>query len=204
MIKIENVIKLNKNHINRVGEVLGRALAEDPVSLQAFPEKNERHENIKYVFRMASCIGMRYGEIYASSEKLEGIAIWIHSQGNFKKRWGNLICAIKAKVWNMGFQASRLINPIMEYNKEMHNKHAPGKHLYLQTLGVDPKHQYRGIGSVLVNHMIEKNRENALPIYLETSTERNVGFYKRLGFKVIDEGIVPETAVKQWYLLKEY
>ena len=37
---------------------------------------------------------------------------------------------------------------------------------------------------------------------LKTSTEINVKFYKRFGFEVMKAGIIPETDVEQWYLLR--
>ncbi|GAH35117.1 unnamed protein product, partial [marine sediment metagenome] len=44
---------------------------------------------------------------------------------------------------------------------------------------------------------------DSLPIFLETSTQRNVNFYKRFGFQVMEEEIVPGTNVRQWYLLRK-
>ncbi len=54
-----------------------------------------------------------------------------------------------------------------------------------------------------MEYMLEKiDRSNPLPVFLETSTEINVKFYKRFEFEVMKEEIIPETGVKQWYLLR--
>jgi len=54
-----------------------------------------------------------------------------------------------------------------------------------------------------MEYMLEKiDNTNPLPVFLETSTELNVKFYKRFGFEVVREEIIPETDVNQWYLLR--
>ncbi len=55
-----------------------------------------------------------------------------------------------------------------------------------------------------MEYMLEKiDNSNPLPVFLETSTEINVKFYKRFGFEVVREEIIPKTDVKQWYLLRD-
>jgi len=54
-----------------------------------------------------------------------------------------------------------------------------------------------------MGYMLEKiDNTNALPVFLETSTDINVKFYKRFGFEVMREEIVPGTDIRQWYLLR--
>jgi len=109
----------------------------------------------------------------------------------------------KAKFYKMGREAGKRIKPIEEYSNKIHREYASGDHWYLQTLGVEPAHQGKGYGSLLMEYMLEKiDNTNPLPAFLETSTEINVKFYKRFGFEVMKEGIIPETDVEQWYLLR--
>ena len=104
----------------------------------------------------------------------------------------------------MGREASKRIRPIEEFSQKIHLEFAPDDHWYLQTLGVDPYQQGKGYGSLLMQYMIERiNNSTPLPIFLETSTEINVKFYKRFGFEVVKEGIIPGTDVDQWYLLRD-
>ena len=77
MISKDNIIRLTKNHIIPTGEVLGRSLKDDPVSIYVLPDRVERHLRIKHAFQMTICLGIRSGEVYASSPNLEGVAVWI-------------------------------------------------------------------------------------------------------------------------------
>ncbi len=204
MLSKEDIISLDKTQIKAAGEVLGRALKDDPVSVWDIPDTEKRHAVMKYVFQMTSCLGVKYGETHATSSNLEGIAVWLPYVNKEYKMIINIGCLLNAKFYKLGRQASKRIKPIEEYSTEIHLEFAPGDHWYLQTLGVDPSHQGKGYGSLLMEYMLEKiDTTKPLPVFLETSTEINVKFYKRFGFEVMKEGIIPETDVEQWYLLRK-
>jgi GNAT superfamily N-acetyltransferase len=57
---------------------------------------------------------------------------------------------------------------------------------YLRTLGVEPAIHGRGVGSRLVQRVIEA-APAGVPVYLETARERNLGFYARHGFDCLGE-----------------
>ncbi len=203
MLSKEDIIMLDKTQFRAAGEVLGRYLRDDPVSVYDIPDKEKRHAVMKHIFQMTSCLGVKYGETHATSPNLEGIAVWLPYINKEFKMIINIGCLLKSKVYKMGNQASKRIKPIEEHNTNVHREVAPGDHWYLQTLDVEPAHQGKGYGSLLMEYMLEKiDNSNPLPIFLETSTEINVKFYKRFGFEVMEEGIIPETDVEQWYLLR--
>ncbi len=203
MLSKEDTIKLDKTQVRAAGEVLGRSLRDDPVSVYNIPDKEKRHAVMKHIFQMTSCLGVKYGETHATSPNLEGIAVWLPYINKEFKMITNIGCLLKSKVYKLGREAGKRIKPIEEHNTSVHREVAPGDHWYLQTLGVEPAHQGKGYGSLLMEYMLEKiDNSNPLPIFLETSTEINVKFYKRFGFEVMEEGIIPETDVEQWYLLR--
>jgi hypothetical protein len=41
-----------------------------------------------------------------------------------------------------------------------------------------------------------------LPCYLETSTEKNVAFYSKRGFAVVNEGVVPGSDLHVWAMMR--
>lgn len=58
---------------------------------------------------------------------------------------------------------------------------------YLWFIGVDPEYQNEGIGSVLLNEIIDDSEHKKRPIYLETSTLKNLPWYKKFGFQIYHE-----------------
>src|SRR5262249_59575542 len=73
--------------------------------------------------------------------------------------------------------------------------HLPEPHWYLATLGVEPGFQGGGRGSALLECWLEAVAADALPAWLETDREANLGFYRRGGFEVALEGSVLDTRV---------
>jgi hypothetical protein len=58
---------------------------------------------------------------------------------------------------------------------------------YLWFIGVAPNVQGKGIGSTLLRELLEQCDQEGLPVYLETSVERNVPWYQQSGFSVYNE-----------------
>lgn len=45
----------------------------------------------------------------------------------------------------------------------------------------------RGVGAALIEKALARATEDGAFAYLETTNERNLGFYGRFGFRVVDE-----------------
>lgn len=58
---------------------------------------------------------------------------------------------------------------------------------YLWFIGVYSVAQGQGIGSKLFQEIIDYNDSNNLPLYLETSTVKNLPWYKKFGFEIYSE-----------------
>ena len=60
-------------------------------------------------------------------------------------------------------------------------------HWYLAILSVSPESQGRGLGGALIRPGLERADAEGVAAYLETQRERNVGFYERFGFKLVEK-----------------
>lgn len=58
---------------------------------------------------------------------------------------------------------------------------------YLWFIGVYPEYQNTGTGTKLLNDLIDESNIQKRPIYLETSTLKNIPWYKKFGFDVYNE-----------------
>jgi ribosomal protein S18 acetylase RimI-like enzyme len=58
---------------------------------------------------------------------------------------------------------------------------------YLWFIGVKPQEQGKGAGSHLLSEIIYKSKAEGRIICLETSTERNLPWYKKFGFEIYKE-----------------
>jgi GNAT superfamily N-acetyltransferase len=64
-------------------------------------------------------------------------------------------------------------------------------HWYLAVLGTDPSAQGQGLGSAVLQPVLERCDADGVGAYLESSKERNIDFYARHGFRVTGEIDLP-------------
>ena len=55
----------------------------------------------------------------------------------------------------------------------------------------------------MLKELIAMTDEVKLPIYLETETESNVRFYKRFGFKTLEQMNLPAINQPMWAMIRE-
>lgn len=69
--------------------------------------------------------------------------------------------------------------------EEMGAYHPTEPHWYLSLIGVIPERQGKGLGTALIEPILDLCDAAGLPAYLEASAERNRKLYARLGFETI-------------------
>ncbi len=92
---------------------------------------------------------------------------------------------------------------LRKYTEAAHERWAPMRHWYLFVLGVEPSRQEHGIGGALLEPVLGRADAGETPCYLETQYERNVPFYERHGFKVVQVGSVPDDGPRFWAMLRK-
>ena len=202
-VRSEEFISLDKDSIKPAAMAMARAFHDSSVYIYTYPDASEREKRVPHSFDSVLRYGLRYGKVYTTSDRLEGIAVWMHSElmkMTIRRMWRSQ--ALRPAL-RMGIKASIRMFRLNDYIERKHIELAPYDHLYLMLLGVDPEYQGNGYGGRLVRGMLEEASEAGLPSYLETTSEENVAFYEHLGFKVIDEFIVPKTPVTIWIMLHE-
>ena len=78
---------------------------------------------------------------------------------------------------------------------------AGGRFACLWIMGVDPAAQGQGLGALLVRRALERMKERGFDsCILKTENERNVAFYRRIGFELIEAGRAPSSGLAYWIL----
>ena len=78
----------------------------------------------------------------------------------------------------------------------------PGPCWYLNGISVDPSAQRTGLGSALINQMLPRIDDDALPAFLDTSEPDNLGYYERFGFLVTAELTLP-NGIPLWGMTRQ-
>jgi len=200
---MKGLVRINKDNAEPSVEVLVRAFRNYPLLKYYFPDKSKREKVSTYFLSFAVYSGIRYGEVYATSSNLEGIAIWIPSDNYPITFWKMLRSVPLSKIFGFGRYGGSKMKHFNEHLDSVHQRQAPFKHLFLQAIGVAPRFQGKGYASMLLRPMLSKIDKENLPCYLETIDEKNVFIYQRFGFEIIDKSIVPETGFTNWAMLRK-
>ena len=81
--------------------------------------------------------------------------------------------------------AASIRSDLMTMMEQMASHHPDGPHWYLPLIGVDPAHQGKGYGAVLMARALEQCDRDGYPAYLESTNPRNITLYLRHGFKAL-------------------
>ena len=143
-----------------------------------------------------------YGEVY-TTPAVNGVACWL-PPGRTELTLGRMVrCGLHATPLKMGLAAYRQFDIYMSYADVLHARYAPEPHWYLWAIGVDPASQGKGIGSRLIKPILKRADAGGTACYLETEMARNVRFYEKHGFEVVDGGKVPKLGAQVWAMVRE-
>ena len=197
------LVRLTRQDRNAAAAVLGSAFAEYDLLRYYYPDKIERSSIAETFCFIALSVCLRYGEVYASSAKLEGISAWL-PPGKAPFGLLQIMRSVPLSVlYKFGRQGAKRMQDYGKYVDTLHHKLVPYPHWYLQIIGVDPAYQGQGISSRLIKPMLERIDREHMPCYVETNTEKNVSIYRRFGFEVVSEDTMPGTDVTNFAMLRK-
>jgi len=198
-----NLVQLNKSHAKPASEILARAFHDYPIVPYFFPDETERDRISPYFFQVAIDYCLKYGEVYAISENLEGIAAWLHSD-YFPMTFWRLVRSVPLSVlFRFGSQGGARMRHLGEFIDATHMRLAPFEHSFLQMIGVAPQFQGNGYAGKLLRPMLARIDREGLPCYLDTNSEQRVFLYQHFGFKVMEKATIPGTELTNWAMLRE-
>ena len=103
----------------------------------------------------------------------------------------------------LGWAPFRRLMNVMTCIEPLHKRDVPAAHWYLMSLGVDPPRQGQGVGGRLIQPILARADAERLPCYLETMKERNLPFYRRHGFEVVVEDVIPKGGPRFWTMRRD-
>lgn len=182
--------------------VLGRAFKEYELLKYYFQDEKKRRAVAETFGFVVLSVCLKYGEVYASSEKLEGIAAWLPPGKAPFGVWQVIRSVSLAMLFRFGRQGASRMRAYGKYVDNLHLKLVPYPHWCLQIIGVDPAYQGHGFSSRLVRPVLERIDREQAPCFLETNSEKNVIIYRRFGFAIISEDKIPGTKLTSFAMLR--
>ena len=180
--------------VSLVSATLARAFFSDPVFEWVFPDPERRRESVPRALDAYTRAFARHGGTYMTDDASGAIlalppgAVLVEGEDGeaFASELGEIAGADAARMFEL-FQI-------------LDQHHPEADFWMVQILGVDPELQGRGIGSLLLGHVLERADRTGAAAYLEATTEDSARLYERHGFAQAGEIHLPDgpTLYRMW------
>jgi ribosomal protein S18 acetylase RimI-like enzyme len=187
--------RLRGDEIGAASLMLARTFVTDVFPALLADDVTARFEASRWAFEGFLRYGLAFGEVWVAGD-LEGITIWWAPAYVEPDDEGARLVGLDTKPEVLTDKEWQRFNSFGVLSAEVHHASVQGPHWYLNTIGVVPEAQGKGVGTALLDAMFERLDREGLPAYLDTGTDENVNYYKRRGFVVQAERIDPETGIR--------
>jgi GNAT superfamily N-acetyltransferase len=193
-----DVRALEPADVDAVAAVLARAFYDDPLQVWALPDDETRQGRLEAMFALQiRYASLPFGESYLDSSG-SCVALWAPPPGLIEPDAESIAgLAPLADILGEGLGRLRLAFETMQ------TVHPRVPHFYLQGVGTDPPAQGHGLASAVLRPVLARCDAQRVPAYLESTKERNVGFYERHGWEVTDVVHVPSGGPPLWLMWRE-
>jgi GNAT superfamily N-acetyltransferase len=159
-------------------EALALAFADDPAWAHLLPDDATRAEQLLLFFNAeVEHLDPEDHEVWLAEDGA-GAAVWVRPG-----RWRQPISVAMRQMRPMARVFGRRLGLAFWAQLRFERRHPSSpRHWYLHYLGVEPRHQGRGLGGALMAPVLAECDAAGIPAYLESSTERNRRLYERNGF----------------------
>ena len=178
-----------------IAAMLARAFADDPAMRFIFPDPADRAKRLPRLFALLfesdGPVGMRL-----VTNGIEAATLW-RAPGRAATGIWEMIRHGPAMLHALGGAVGRALRVA-----DAIDAHHPGHAFwYLHIAGCDPAFQGRGVGGAIVRDGLARIAASGLPCYLETPLEKNISFYRGLGFELTEVWDVPGGGPRFWSMV---
>lgn len=200
---MDGLMRLNKSQTKPAAEMLARAFYDDPLFAFFFPDTSRRKEISPLLFQYWLNHAIPYGEVYATSHNMEGIAVWFSSKSADRTLWRMILSGSFLIYLRLDRELTSKRHLINKFCETVRKKLAPDYYWYLEFIGIVPQFRGKGYASSLVKPILDRLDMEQLPCYLETENEKNLPIYQHYGFEVIEKTAIPGTKLTLCAMLRK-
>ncbi|WP_116244184.1 GNAT family N-acetyltransferase [Nocardiopsis sp. FIRDI 009] len=176
-------------------ETLTRAFADYPFTRHVIAADDHGERIRRFQELCLTRVGMVHGRVWVADGG-RAVAVWATPEQDPSPAFAE----IGARLGELTGDRA----PAFESAEAALEPHRPSEPVwFLNTVGVAPQAQGRGLGGAVLAPGIEAAARAGYPAFLETSSERNVRFYERLGFTVTAEAELPDGGPRTWCMRRD-
>ncbi|GAA0527217.1 GNAT superfamily N-acetyltransferase [Rhizomicrobium palustre] len=179
---------------DKIAAMLGRAFINDPAMSFIFPDQEQRKTRMPLLFRQLFASDRKAGGVMMTPGG-EAATLW-RAPGRIAIPFLEELLNAKSYLKALGPHVFRAMGLSHAIEAQM----PKGEFWYLHIAGCDPAAQGKGYGRAVIQAGLDQLVKTDA-CYLETGTERNLGFYRALGFELIGDWQVP-GGPRLWSMLR--
>jgi ribosomal protein S18 acetylase RimI-like enzyme len=179
-----------------VGQLLGTAFHDDPVSVWLFPEAERRQAVQPAFFEAFATLALDSGGVVYLREDQVAASVWFPGGEDDGDEDDSM-----ARFDMLSDSEMEMFDHLSELMAENHPDR--GAHMHLQFIAVEPDRQRSGIGGELLEHNLAILDKDGTPAYLEASSELSPPLYQRLGFAHLGTPFGPDGGPKMYPMWRE-
>jgi ribosomal protein S18 acetylase RimI-like enzyme len=172
----------------RLAQALASAFQDDPVIAWIFPDERRRRRVLPAFmeFRLRE-LAFPHDEVWMTVGGAAA-AVWLPPPGRWQLSRPQRLRLLPPLVRFFGLRTASILGGL-DRMEEGHPRDP--SHWYLFILGTEQAAQGRGLGSALLAQVLTRIDADGMPVYLESSNERNIALYGRHGFEITGEVAIP-------------
>jgi ribosomal protein S18 acetylase RimI-like enzyme len=199
--ELEMVSKVTESNVSDAVRILAGAFWNDPLVEYLFPELQERQHQLDTFFKVNVEFSREAGEVYSTTSML-GCSVWLFPGDKARSRLGKEeLPGARFKLLLDG-QSLQKLSDFIQYMKERHFSIMRGPYCLLMFLGVEEKQRRRGVGSRLMQPVLQYADEKRMPCILDTMNEYNLDFYRAHNFTVCQRYHLCSNGPETWTMIR--
>lgn len=146
---------------------------------------------------------------YSEEKELECFFMMILSTHSSTTLWEKIEAGLLLLPFRVGLPIFQRIMSVSDWFDLQEEELMAGRTYYkLSNMVVRERLQGKGVGSRCLQLALAEADNEGLPVHLATQLEKNVVFYKRLGFEVVRETVYAEEeespiSFRSWFMVRE-
>jgi GNAT superfamily N-acetyltransferase len=202
MLEGNKLLRLTDIHVDEVSKIFTEIFMDYPLFSYMVEDPYTRPRIYPYLFQLMVKHTVRFGEAYATSEDMEGIALWLPSEKSDISIWSNLSNGGIGLLLNAGIKVAYRSMVFTEFASRLHHDLLTEPHIYLFQIGVKEGLRGKGYAGKLMRPIMERADREGLPIYLETHDPSNFPVYEHYQFETVRHEVIPDSEVNHWAMIR--
>jgi len=190
------ITRASPDRLTPLASVLGRSFVVEPMMRWSLGDHADISERFTRAFAYFLEGLIPLGVVWEAGDA-HGAAVWIPPDG--ADAWQQVV-TLDARSEGLTLDGGRRYAAFWEWVESR----IPDEPMWnLDSIGVEPEARGRGIGSALIEHGLALARTDRVGAVLETGNPRNVPYYEKSGFVVVDEEEAPDGGPRVWFMRRD-